>query len=322
MPKKAKKKGKKGKKKAKKSDKKEEEVPFDPNEFLPKGTDWLIISFCLVPWEAKSITMFLNFEATVTNKITIQGLHRIVSERVGNSNQIFLYFDPPKKEEPIHSQYDNYRLFELGFEGGIYTEPKRALLFFDFQPCYLSILDPTSSKYDTPQTIYSQQNALTRSQTPNYGSYNKKKPKFYHMPSLREKKIKSPVAKRLAMSRNKYQLQKSMFTFDETENDPNNTFYRLHSDSDIMMDPLLLTEPPQMMLDQSVKIKEEATEFLKMIRTQSRGSGVKLGPNSNCQTKKGDSNTEQESEMVNDESEINEHNEGASEMSHISQEEA
>ena len=79
MPKKGKKgkSKKKGKGKKKKTTTKEEEPKQEePEIHIPEGKDWIIMSFCLVPWEAKHITMFLNFEDLVRTSMTIKTLKR------------------------------------------------------------------------------------------------------------------------------------------------------------------------------------------------------------------------------------------------------
>ena len=334
MPKKSKKKGKgkgkKGKKKAKKSDK-EESPQFDPNEFLPKSLDWVIISFCLVPWEAQSITMFLNFDSRVTTKLTIQGLHRIINEKVGNTDKVMLYFDPPEQNKPISADYDRYRLFELGFQGGPYMQPKRALMFFDFQPSQINVLDPTgiqslgsSSSTSVVKTFQRQlsltslhakkvelQRQLSNKQNKNSNKDETKKakkqekiqdtkPQFNHIPSLREQKLKSPVAMKLTLSPSKYDtMQKQLFTF--KQNHKLQTKNNLNQSKNLYMDPVLLTEPAQVMLEQSSKIKQEATEFIQMIRTQSKGHTVKLGLNGRLTKKPHDENQQQQSEAPLDE---------------------
>lgn len=133
MPKKVKKKGK--KKKVKKQIKKE--VKKDDIIKIPQGNDWIILSFCLVPWEATHITMFLNFEVVVRSSVTIASLKRLVENKIGTTNKLKFYLNPPKKEEALLIEDClHFRLIDMDFKGSSYNNPQRCLLFFDFSPSY------------------------------------------------------------------------------------------------------------------------------------------------------------------------------------------
>lgn len=129
-----KKKGKKGgKKKVKKV---VEEVPkeYKPEiQVIPDGDDWLLLSFCLVPWEAKLITLFLNFEILINTRIMFTSLKRILEEKIGEISNVTFYLDPPTKDSPLNeSKVNNLTLKEIGFNGNIFTNPTKSIIFFDF----------------------------------------------------------------------------------------------------------------------------------------------------------------------------------------------
>jgi len=149
---------------------------------IPSGDDWIIISFCLVPWEAKNITMFLNFDTLVKTNMTIKSLKRVIEGKIGSVSSLSLYLNPPNKEEPLNfEECQNYRLIDIDCNGGTYENPARSILFFDFNPSY-----------------------------PHFGN------------------------------------------------------------EDLGIDPLLLAEPSQILMNQSEKVKEEASSLFKMIRSKSK----------------------------------------------------
>ena len=140
MPKKSKnkKKAKKSKKKVTSKDNKQEIKKEDDNIIkIPEGNDWVILSFCLVPWEAKNITMFLNFEQLVKTNMTIKSLKRVIEDRIGSVSHLSFYLNPPKKEEELSlKDCQHFRLIDMDFKGGTFDNPERSLLFFDFSPSY------------------------------------------------------------------------------------------------------------------------------------------------------------------------------------------
>ena len=139
--KKGKKKGKKGgKKKTKKTEETEVKKELTPKiKIIPDGNDWLVLSFCLVPWEAKLITLFLNFDVLINTRIIFSGLKRILQEKIGKISDVQFYMDPPNKDKPLNNdELNNLTLKELGFKGNIYTEPPRSMIFFDFKASNLN----------------------------------------------------------------------------------------------------------------------------------------------------------------------------------------
>ena len=188
---KGKKKGGKGKKKGKKkAAKKEVEVPKEPQIKVPDGHDWIVMSFCLVPWE-HSITMFLNFETLLRTNMTIKSLQRVVEGKIGSVSRLTFYLNPPKKEEPLNlEECENFRLIDLDFKGGLYDNPERCILFFDFDPSY-------------PTTLFTN-------------------------------------------------------TFQDDQMDMDHIV-------DIGIDPILLAEPSQILMNHSEKVKQEASELFKKI---------------------------------------------------------
>ncbi|ETO26358.1 hypothetical protein RFI_10777 [Reticulomyxa filosa] len=127
---------------------------------FPAGDDWIILSFCLVPWEAKAITMFFNFEETVCTHMKLESVYRIMlprkslccaqvqktkgflcllkyriaEKKIGGAEKLILFTDPPTVDKPIPNSWKGKTLSQLGFTGGIFEKAPRHILFFDFEP--------------------------------------------------------------------------------------------------------------------------------------------------------------------------------------------